>query len=106
MPLMTTLAEFKNIFHEQLIVQGLVENRKFLEAKIEETKAFVKEQGAAQKEADKKAEKDGKADLKTTGGAAGTTNTGVDNKLTPQPANAKADSTGVQLKNLGAKDVK
>lgn len=47
MPLMTTLAEFKNIFHEQLIVQGLVENRKFLEAKIEETKAFVKEQGAA-----------------------------------------------------------
>ena len=42
---MSTWSEFKNVFYDQLVVNGLQENRKFLEQKVEETKNFIKEQG-------------------------------------------------------------
>lgn len=41
MPLFQTLIEFKPVFAEDLMIKGLVENRKLLEQKVEETKALL-----------------------------------------------------------------
>jgi hypothetical protein len=40
---MTTWAEFKTVFNEELIIKGLLGNRKFVESKFEETKNLMKE---------------------------------------------------------------
>lgn len=49
-PLMTTWAEFKTVFYEDLIVQGLLVNKKFVESKFEETKNVLKEYQQIEKE--------------------------------------------------------
>jgi len=41
MPLFQTLIEFKPVFAEDLMNKGLIENRKLLEQKVEETKALL-----------------------------------------------------------------
>jgi hypothetical protein len=41
LPLFTTWIEFREAFRDDCITQGLDENRKLLEAKIEETKALT-----------------------------------------------------------------
>jgi hypothetical protein len=41
MPVFSTLIEFKTVFTEDLMNKGLVENRKLLEQKVEETKALL-----------------------------------------------------------------
>jgi len=38
---MDTWCEFRSVFREELIVQGIDENRKLLETKIEETKNLI-----------------------------------------------------------------
>jgi hypothetical protein len=42
-PLISTWCEFKPVFHEELIAKGLMENKKFLEQKVEETKNLMKD---------------------------------------------------------------
>jgi hypothetical protein len=43
-PLMTTWADFKPVFFEELVTKGLLENKKLLESKFEDTKNLLKEQ--------------------------------------------------------------
>jgi hypothetical protein len=38
LPLFTTWIEFKEVFREECMTKGLEENKKLLEAKVEETK--------------------------------------------------------------------
>lgn len=45
---MNTWAEFKPVFYDELIQKGLIENKKFLEQKIEETKSLMKENRAGE----------------------------------------------------------
>jgi len=96
MPLITTWAEFKPVFYDQLIVNGLLENRKFLEAKIEETKNYIKEQAARPVEKVNSVSNDPSA---KTGAPAG------ENKLASllgSTAGGDAENkAGIQLKNLG-----
>lgn len=53
---METWCEFRSVFREELIVQGIDENRKLLETKIEETKNLIllqqqeKDKGGPEKE--------------------------------------------------------
>jgi len=43
LPLMTTWSAFKPVFLDELVTKGLLENKKFLESKFEDTKNLMKE---------------------------------------------------------------
>lgn len=49
-PLMITWAEFKTDYNEDLIVKGLNENKKFIQAKFDETQIILKDSQQQMKE--------------------------------------------------------
>jgi len=91
-PLMDTWCEFKPVFREELIVQGIQENTKLLETKIEETKNLIllqqqeKDKGLPEEEGQQEGDedKDEPADGEKAGDGEQETNNNLLNGAAPQ----------------------